>query len=60
MSPAAARRNQRAHRHTCAACRVRRALFQYRGAVRADRQHDLCFQCYRAERDRLRVRTMAA
>ena len=42
-------------RHLCAACRERRARFQYRGEVRADRQHVLCFQCFRAARERLRA-----
>jgi hypothetical protein len=32
----------------CAACRERKALFQYRGRVKRDRDHDLCPQCYRA------------
>ena len=45
-------------RKLCQKCRDRRARFRYRGAVRADRDHTLCFACYRSERDRLRaVRT---
>lgn len=43
-------------RRTCEACRGRKARFQYRGVVAADRDHTLCFECYRAERDRLRAR----
>ncbi|MBI2833329.1 MAG: hypothetical protein HYX76_02760 [Acidobacteria bacterium] len=50
----AARRQRVVNRHLCAACRVRRALFRFGGVVRADRFHTLCFQCYRALRDRLR------
>lgn len=42
-------------RHLCADCRERRARFRYRGEVRADRQHVLCFQCFRSERERLRA-----
>jgi hypothetical protein len=39
-------------------CGRRRARFQYRGVVKADQSHALCFECYRAERNRLRVRVM--
>ena len=56
MSPAAARRLQRGRRHTCLECRVHRALFSYRGQVRADRDHSLCFRCFRAHVERLRAR----
>ncbi|HNV03545.1 MAG TPA: hypothetical protein PLN93_04180 [Vicinamibacterales bacterium] len=44
----------------CAACRIRRALFARCGEVKADRQHTLCFQCYRAERNRLRAGRLSA
>ena len=47
-------------KHLCEACRERRARFQYRGVVKADRAHTLCFACYRSERDRLRARVLAA
>ena len=53
-----ARRGRSAHE--CAACRRRRALFQYRGEVRADSDHNLCFQCYRSELNRQRARRLAA
>ena len=43
-------------RTLCAACRERKARFRYRGEVRADRDHTLCFECYRAEINRLRAR----
>lgn len=43
-------------RRLCAGCRARKARFQYRGRVRADRQHSLCFECFRAEQNRQRVR----
>jgi hypothetical protein len=38
---------------------VRRAKFQRRGRVRADRDHNLCFRCFRAERDRQRARQLS-
>jgi hypothetical protein len=43
----------------CLACQDRPAKFRYRGEVRADSDHNLCFQCYRAESNRLRARTLA-
>lgn len=47
-------------KHLCEACRERKARFQYRGVVKADRAHTLCFACFRSERDRLRARSLAA
>jgi hypothetical protein len=47
-------------RRLCQACRERKALFRFRGRVRADRDHTLCFQCFRAERDRRRAAWLAA
>jgi len=44
----------------CLGCGARRALFSYRGTVKADRDHNLCFECYRAEVNRLRARRLAA
>jgi hypothetical protein len=41
-------------RHVCVSCRERRALFLYRGVVKADEDHTLCFRCYRRLRDRVR------
>ena len=46
-------------RNLCQGCRERKALFQYRGVVRADRDHTLCFACYRSERDRQRSRRLS-
>ena len=46
-------------RHLCVACRERRAKFRYHGEVRADRDHVLCFQCFRSERERTRARQLA-
>lgn len=47
----------RRHR-LCAACQERKAKFQYQGTIRADRDHVLCFQCFRAERERQRARQL--
>ena len=58
MSPAAARRLHRHERHVCLACRSQRSLFRYRGEVRADCDHTLCFRCYRAEANRQRARRL--
>ena len=60
MSPAARRRLYRSVAHTCLGCFVTRARFRFRGRVRADRDHHLCFRCYRAEVDRQRARRLAA
>ena len=45
-------------KHLCEACRERKARFQYRGVVKADRAHTLCSACFRSERDRLRARAL--
>jgi len=55
MSEGKRRVSREGRRHLCAACRARKAKFQYRGEVRADRQHVLCFQCFRSARERLRA-----
>lgn len=47
-------------KHTCQRCRDRRALFQHAGRVRADRDHTLCFECFRSERERQRAIQLAA
>ena len=57
MSFAAAHESKRA-RHACQSCRSRKARFRYRGSVRADRDHTLCFECYRSERERQRARRL--
>ena len=56
MSSSERHRRSRRLRTLCAACRERKARFRYRGEVRADRDHTLCFECYRAEINRLRAR----
>jgi hypothetical protein len=52
-------RTTRRARRTCTSCLARQARYSYRGAVRADRDHTLCFECFRAERERQRARAMA-
>ncbi len=49
----------RPSRYTCSGCGDRPARFRYHGEVRADRDHNLCFQCFRAEHDRQRLRAAA-
>ena len=49
----------KAHRQICQACRERKAKFRHRGPVRADRDHTLCFERYRSERDRRRACLLA-
>jgi hypothetical protein len=50
-----ARHESKKAQHLCERCRDRKARFQHHGAVRADRDHTLCFACYRSERERLRA-----
>jgi len=52
------RRSKRA-RVLCAACQERKAKFRFRREVRADRDHTLCFECYRSEVNRTRARRLA-
>ncbi|MCC7179145.1 MAG: hypothetical protein IT177_12220 [Acidobacteria bacterium] len=47
-------------KHVCRECESRRALFRYRGIVKWDRYHTLCFQCYRKHADRLRAAALTA
>jgi hypothetical protein len=42
-------------RKLCERCWQRKARYQYRGVVRADRHHTLCFECFRSERERRRA-----
>jgi len=45
--------------HQCVGCGARRSLYRYRGFVRADANHTLCFRCYRGLRDSMRARFLA-
>ena len=58
MSRAAAHHSKDARR-TCQRCNDRKARFSYRGRVRADRNHTLCFECFSVERDRQLARGLA-
>jgi hypothetical protein len=40
---------------TCVLCHDRRARYRYRGRVRWNPQHNVCFQCRRSYLDRLRA-----
>ena len=57
MSFAAAHESKLARR-TCQICQDRKARFRYRGEGRADRQHVLCFECFRSERNRRRAQLL--
>ena len=56
MSSSERHRRSKRFRGLCAACQERKAKFRYRREVRADRDHTLCFECYRAEINRTRAR----
>lgn len=45
-------------RRLCFGCGLRRPLFRHRQVVKADADHTLCFQCYRALQQRLRALRM--
>ena len=59
MSSSERRRWSKRDRVLCAACQERKAKFRYRREVRADRDHTLCFACYRSEVNRTRARRLA-
>jgi hypothetical protein len=42
----------------CQGCEGRKARFRYRGVVRADRDHTLCFECFRSQREQMRARAL--
>jgi hypothetical protein len=46
-------------RKSCQSCYARKARFRFRGVVKADRDHVLCFECYRSARDRRRAQILA-
>lgn len=56
---ATAARSSKAVRRACQSCRERKARFQHAGRVRSDADHSLCFECFRAERERRRARLLA-
>jgi hypothetical protein len=59
MSSSEHRRRSKQVKTLCAACQERKARFRYRGEVRADRDHTLCFECHRSEINRARARRLA-
>ena len=59
MSSNQRRRQSKSVKTLCAACQERKARFRYRGEVRADRDHTLCFECYRREQERQRATRLA-
>ena len=59
MSNAERRRQSKQVKTLCAACRERKARFRYRREVRADRDHTLCFECFRGEVNRARARRLS-
>jgi len=60
MSSKERRRHPKRFRTLCAACRAPKARFRYRGHIRADRDHTLCFECYRGALNRARARRLIA
>jgi hypothetical protein len=54
MSARAVRYECRRQR-VCLACEERRPRFRYRGEVRADSTHTLCFRCFRSLKDSTRT-----
>ena len=57
MSLSAAHESKKVAR-VCVRCCSRKARFRYRGVVRSDRDHTLCFECYRSERDQRQARLL--
>jgi hypothetical protein len=50
-------RPRRAVRKVCVGCERQRARFRYHGVVKWDRYHTLCLRCFRAQADRLAMRS---
>jgi hypothetical protein len=48
------RTNTKKSRKLCRECYLRRARFRFRGVVKYDRDHTLCFRCFRSQSDRMR------
>ena len=58
MSSSERHRRLKRMRILCAACQERKARFRYRGEVRADPDHTLCFERHRGEVNRARARRL--
>jgi hypothetical protein len=59
MSSTERRRQSKQVKALCVGCQERKARFRYRGEVRSDRDHTLCFECYRGEVNRARARQLS-
>jgi hypothetical protein len=59
MSSSERNRRSKRVRTLCAACQERKARFKYHGEVRADRDHTLCFECFRGTTNRARACRLA-
>ncbi len=59
MSHRERHRQSKRVRTLCAACRERKARFRYRREVRADRDHTLCFECFRGQVNRTRAHRLS-
>jgi len=59
MSSNERQRPSKRFRALCVACLERKAKFKYRGEIRADRDHTLCFECHRGEINRARARRLS-
>jgi hypothetical protein len=55
MNKARLFRNPKTLRKLCLNCAERRALFEYKGEIRWDKHHTLCFECFRDIRNRSRL-----
>jgi hypothetical protein len=42
------------YKKICIDCQKRRARFRFQGVVKWDKNHKLCFACFRAQKNRLR------
>ncbi len=45
------RNREKFRRKICKICQKKYARFQYRGQIKWDRKHDLCFRCWRSMLD---------
>lgn len=59
MSTSERHRLSKRFKTLCARCQERKARFRYRGEVRSDPDHTLCFECFRGETNRARARRLA-
>lgn len=46
-------------RHLCLQCQKHRALFRYKGKVKRDKEHTLCFRCFQSLVDACHARAIA-